>query len=236
MYNDVLNELMNLKDDKKIEVLSGYFKTGKGEYGEGDAFLGISGTDQRKIAKKYYKNIDLSDIKKLLQNKYNEVRQTSLFILVNKMLKTNIKEQEDIIKLYLDNTKYINNWNLVDCSAHYVLGKYLYDNNINRDILYILSKSNSLWEQRISIMATFYFIKNNDYKDTIDIATILLNHKHDLIHKAVGWMLREVGNRDYKVEYDFLKEHYHNMPRTMLRYAIEKFDEDVRKKFINGSI
>ncbi|MDD3386374.1 MAG: DNA alkylation repair protein [Candidatus Pacebacteria bacterium] len=211
---DIIKELQSKRDKKRAAILSRFFKTGKGEYGEGDIFLGIVVPVQRIIAKKYV-DIPFRDIQKLLNSKIHEYRLTGLLILVEK------KDKEKVFDFYLKNTKNINNWDLVDLSAPKIIGDYL--NNKKREILYSLAVSDNLWERRISIVSTFSFIKNNDFKETIKIAEILLNDKHDLIQKAVGWMLREVGKRDKDIEKDFLDKYYRNMPRTMLRYSIEKF-------------
>ncbi|MDD4074101.1 MAG: DNA alkylation repair protein [Candidatus Pacebacteria bacterium] len=211
---DIIKELQSKRDKKRAVILSRFFKTGKGEYGEGDIFLGIVVPVQRIIAKKYV-DIPFRDIQRLLNSKIHEYRLTGLLILVEK------KDKEKVFDFYLKNTKNINNWDLVDLSAPKIIGDYL--NNKKREILYSLAVSDNLWERRISIVSTFSFIKNNDFKETIKIAEILLNDKHDLIQKAVGWMLREVGKRDKDIEKDFLDKYYRNMPRTMLRYSIEKF-------------
>ncbi len=227
MLDKIKEELLNLKDLEKAEILSRFFKTGKGEYGEGDIFLGIIVPKQRKVAKKYL-NLGLEEIQKLLSSKIHEHRLTSLFILIDKYKKSDNKKE--IFDFYLKNTKNINNWDLVDLSAGNVLGNYLLEKD--KSILYELAKSNNLWERRISIVSTFAFIKNNKFEDTLKISEILLNDKHDLIHKASGWMLREIGKRNQEIEEEFLKKYYKKMPRTMLRYSIEKFDEDKRKFYL----
>ena len=226
-------ELRSLANPEKAKVYQRFFKTGKGHYGEGDIFLGITVPEQRKIAKKFYKNLTLQDIQKLLSSKIHEERFTALEAL-NFMYEKNVSERKNIFDFYLDNTSRINNWDLVDTSAPYILGEYLF--NRNKSILLKLSKSQNLWEKRISIIATFYFIKHSRFEETLKIAEILMNDKHDLIHKAVGWMLREVGNKNLFVEENFLKKHYKKMPRTMLRYAIEKFDDEKRKMYLRGKI
>ncbi len=228
-------DLQNKADKEKADFFPRFFKTSKGEYGENDKFIGITVPDQRKIAKEYYKEISLQDTEKLLQDPIHEYRVTALFIIIEKFEKSkNETEKTNLIKLYIKNIKHVNNWDLVDLSAPKLLGPYF--NNTDKKYLYKYANSKNLWEQRISILTTFYFIRNKKYEDTLKIAEILLNHKHDLIHKAVGWMLREVGNRNIKTELTFLKKHYTSMPRTMLRYAIEKFDEDLRQKFLKGEI
>ncbi len=226
--------LLNLKKDlKRLEnpnqarILSKFFKTGKGEYGEGDIFLGIKVPEQRKVAKNYT-DLPLKDIQTLLNSKIHEHRLTALLILVEKYKKSNKKTE--IANLYLKNAKKVNNWDLVDLSAPMLLGDYLLDKN--KSILYKLAKSKSLWEKRIAIVSTYAFIRNNQFDDTIKISEILLNDKQDLIHKAVGWMLREVGKKNQAVEEKFLKKYHKTMPRTMLRYSIEKFDEKKRKFYV----
>ena len=224
---NIEKELQSKKDPIRAKILSRFFKTGKGEYGEGDIFLGIVVPIQRAIAKKY-KDVSLKEIQKLLDSKIHEYRLTGLLVLVEKY-----KEDKELVyNFYIKNFRNINNWDLVDLTAPKIMGDFLKDKK--KDILYSLAISDDLWERRISIIVTFAFIKDNDFKDALKISKILLNDKHDLIHKAVGWMLREIGNRDCDKLYYFLTEHYKEMPRTMLRYAIEKFDEDTRKAFLNN--
>lgn len=215
--------------------MSKFFKTKPGEYGAGDIFIGVTVPNQRKVAKKFYKQLPLDVVEQLLHEPVHECRLTALFILVYKFEKMSTSsEKKAVVDIYLSNTAYINNWDLVDSSADKILGAYLLDKD--KDILYEFADSKNLWKQRIAIMATFCFIKHNMYDDTLKIAVMLLNHKHDLIHKAVGWMLREIGKREFKVEFDFLKQYYRQMPRTMLRYAIERFDEDLRQQFLKGLV
>lgn len=236
-----MSQLQNLKNDlkalgnpEKAKHSARFFKIGKGAYAEGDKFLGITVPEQRKVAKKY-KNLTLEDTEKLLQASIHEYRLTALIILVNVYKKAKTAgQQKDIVDIYLNNRDYVNNWDLVDISAHYILGVYLEDKD--RAVLYDLANSGKLWDQRIAIISTYHFIRNNDFDDTLKIAEILLNHEHDLIHKAVGWMLREVGKRDQTVEENFLKKHYKQMPRTMLRYAIERFDEPLRQRYLKGKV
>ncbi len=229
MLKNMKKDLQKLADSKKGKELSRFFKTGKGEYGEGDIFLGIAVPEQRKIAKKYYE-LQLNKIQEFLSSKIHEHRLTSLFILISKFEKGNNKLKKEIFDFYLKNTRNINNWDLVDLSAPKILGAYMLNHPKEKKILYKFAKSKNLWEKRIAIMSTFAFIKNNEFDDAIKIAEILLNDKHDLIHKAVGWMLREIGKRDQKTEEKFLKKHYKEIPRTMLRYAIEKFQKN-KKEF-----
>ena len=229
---ELRSNLNDIKNPEKVQVLQRFFKTGKGQYGEGDIFLGITVPESRKIAIKY-SSLELIDIKSLLQSKIHEERLIALLILVHRY-NTNIEERKNIFYFYLDNTNYINNWDLVDLSSHQIIGDFL--KNKDRKILYQLVKSSNLWERRISIISTYAFIRNNNFEDTLKISEILLNDEHDLIQKAVGWMLREVGNRNMNIEEEFLKKHYKSMPRTMLRYAIEKFPENKRKAYLKGEI
>ncbi len=223
-------DLLKVANTEKAKILSKFFKTGKGEYADGDKFLGITVPVQRKIARKYL-NLSLSDIKTLLSSKYHEHRFTGLIILCSQYKKSAQNEKEKIFHFYLENLTYVNNWDLVDISAPAIIGDYLLGKECA--ILYKLASSESLWERRIAILSTFTFIKNNQFDDTFRIAEILLKDKNDLIHKAVGWMLREIGKRNKEIEEQFLKEHYQHMPRTMLRYAIEKFSEKERKEYLN---
>ena len=211
-----------------------FFKTDKGEYGHGDLFLGVRAPKIRLIAKKHI-DISITDMKTLIQSKYHEERFLGLIILVNKYAKTKDKKNRNqLYKIYVSSFKYINNWNLVDVTCPHVTGKHLIDKD--RTILYKWAKSEDIWTKRIAMVSTFSFIRKNDLEDTFKIAEILLHDEHDLIHKAVGWMLREAGKRDLKREETFLKKYYKTMPRTMLRYAIEKFPETKRQKYLKGTI
>jgi len=229
MIKEIKKDFIKLENPTKAQILSGFFKTGKGQYGEGDVFLGITVPLQRKLAGKYL-NLKMSDIQKLLNSKIHEHRLTALFILIAQYQKSNLETKEKIVNFYLKNLKNINNWDLVDLSAPKILGHYLQDKD--KSLLYELAKSNNLWKKRISIFTTYTFIKNKQFDNTLKIAELLLNDKHDLIHKAVGWMLREIGKIDQKTEEIFLKKYYKIMPRTMLRYAIEKFPEEKRKYYL----
>ncbi len=211
-----------------------FFKTDKGEYGHGDLFLGVRAPKIRLIAKKHI-DISITDMKTLIQSKYHEERFLGLIILVNKYAKTKDKKNRNqLYKIYVSSFKHINNWNLVDVTCPHVTGKHLIDKD--RTILYKWAKSEDLWTKRIAMVSTFSFIRKNDLEDTFKIAEILLHDEHDLIHKAVGWMLREAGKRDLKREETFLKKYYKTMPRTMLRYSIEKFPETKRQKYLKGTI
>ena len=228
---ELRREVKSLADPKRAEASARYFKTGPGEYGEGDKFIGLNVPQQRSIAKKF-QELSLADIAKLLKSRIHEERFIALEILVMQFEKAGEKLQKQIANFYLKNTKHINNWDLVDTSAPYILGEYLVTRP--RKILTKLARSRILWERRIAIIAAMSFINRNDFTDTLRIAGILLNDEHDLIHKAVGWQIREVGNKDKKILRKFLKKHYQSMPRTMLRYAIEKFPEPERQRYLKG--
>ncbi|HRY77068.1 MAG TPA: DNA alkylation repair protein [Candidatus Paceibacterota bacterium] len=232
MLKQLRKELALKANPKKAKILQGFFKTGKGEYGEGDIFLGLVVPETRKMAEKYLA-LNLAELKKLLNSKIHEERLLALFILTAQFNRAEEKERQKFFKFYLSQTRNINNWDLVDLSADKIVGSHL--KNKDKKILYQLAKSRNLWERRIAILATFYFIKQGQAKETLKIAEILLNDKHDLIQKAVGWMLREVGKRcGEKTEEKFLKQHCRKMPRTMLRYAIERFPENKRKKYLQA--
>jgi 3-methyladenine DNA glycosylase AlkD len=227
-------EIRKNADPKRAKTLQWFFKTGKGEYGEGDVFLGLTAPESKEVAKKYYNFLNLKDIERLLHSKIHTERDIALRMLVYKFEKGDQKDRKKVFNLYLRNTKHINNWDLVDLSADKIIGAYL--ETKPKQILLKLAKSKNLWERRISIIATYQFIKNNYLNQTLGISKILLNDEHDLIHKAVGWMLREVGKKDLKTEEKFLKLYYKKMPRTMLRYAIERFPEKKRQAYLKGKI
>ena len=235
---EILKELKRNTKCDKSELLSRFFKTGPGQYGEGDKFLGITVPVSRKIAQKYG-DLPLPEISKLLKNEYHEARLVALLVLVHKYKKLSTapkldtEKKKEIVDFYLKHTKYINNWDLVDLSAHYIVGNYLYKNG-ERKILLKLAKSDSLWERRIAIISTFFFIYQKEGEWTKKIVTMLMKDKHDLIHKACGWMLREVGKRVSEKELtDYLDKYTHKMPRTMLRYAIERLPESKRQYYLN---
>ena len=233
MLKSINKELKALADPQKAKELMRFFKTGPGEYGQGDIFRGITIPNLRNIAKKY-KDIDIDESLELLHSKYHEDRMLALLIWTIKFPKCSPADQKKLYKLYISSSEYVNNWDLVDLACPKIVGTYLLDKD--RKPLYKLAKSKNLWENRMAILATYTFIKKEDFSDTLAISDILLNHPHDLIHKAVGWMLREVGKIDLQTEEDFLIPRYNNMPRTMLRYAIEKFDEPKRQKYLKGKI
>jgi 3-methyladenine DNA glycosylase AlkD len=232
MLNNLKKDLQKLSDKQKAKLLQGFFKTGIGEYGEGDIFLGVTVPQSRFIAVKY-KDLPFEDITKLLQSKIHEERLVALLILVHRFEKYPL-EKRIIYEFYLKSTKYINNWDLVDLSSHHIVGEYLFDKP--KDILFKLAKSNSLWEKRISIISTYYFISKKEFDTSLKIAEMLIEDKEDLIQKAVGWMLREIGKRDLQIEEVFLSKHYKIMGRTALRYSIEKFPEAKRQKYLTGKI
>ena len=227
-------ELEAIADPQRASNSAWFFKTGPGQYGEGDVFIGVTVPKQRQVAKKYT-HLPLGEVEKLLASAIHEERLTALIILVGQYKRGDQAERQSIYDFYLAHTHCINNWDLVDSSASYIVGAHLLDKD--RTILYELARSSNLWERRIAIIATAAFIARGQSKDTFAIAEILLTDTHDLIHKAVGWMLREVGKScGQEVLEGFLRAHYRVMPRTMLRYAIEKFDEPLRQKYLKGLI
>ena len=231
--NELRKKIKSLGNPEISKTMKWFFKTGKGEYGEGDVFVGLKVPTQRKLAREF-RDLSLTDLKILLNSPVHEERLISLFILVDKYAISDEQEKESIFSFYLKNRRGINNWDLVDLSAPKIIGKHLL--NKDKSLLFKFALSKNLWERRIAILSTYEFIRNDNYDTTLKIAEILLQDNHDLIHKAVGWMLREVGKRDLQTEENFLKIHYKKMPRTMLRYAIEKFPETKRKKYLQGKI
>lgn len=228
-------ELQSYADPVKAEFLARFFKTAPGEYAYGDQFLGIPVPLSRTIAR-HFSDLSLPEITTLLNSPIHEERLVALLILVEQFKKRGLSEQEKIYSFYLGKTAFINNWDLVDLSADKIVGSFLLDKT-DRSILSKLAQSTSIWEKRIAVIATFQFIKEQQYRDTFKVAELLLHDKHDLIHKAAGWMLREVGKRiSQEKEEEFLKKHYRKIPRTMLRYAIECFPEEKRKKYLSGTI
>ena len=226
-----LQDLRKLADKKKSKILSRFFKTGKGEYAEGDEFLGITVPKTRALAKKY-ELLPTHEIHLLLSSEFHEARLLSLIILTLQYKKSKGAGQEAIVRFYLDHAKHINNWDLVDLSVYKILGDYLLERD--RAVLYKLAKSSSLWKRRMAIVSTYFFIRQGDFKETFELSKLLLGDDEDLIHKAVGWMLREVGKRDIKALQVFLKANYVQLSRTTLRYAIERFAEEERERYLNG--
>jgi len=220
-------------DESKYSI---YHKVNEGGYAAHYNFLCVTVPNIRKVAKEIYKKINLQDIDNLFESNYHEVKLCALIILVLKMQKEYKEEQDEIVKYYLKNAEKVDGWDLVDLSAPYIIGKYVLENPNKRDILYELANSDNMWKQRISIVANWTIIRSGEYSYILKLANEHLDTKYDLIQKAVGWMLREVGKKNYNIEYEFLKAHYKQMPRTMLRYSIEKFEENTRQKFLRGEI
>ncbi len=231
--NQIRKAMRRLGSRERAEMSQRYFKTGPGQYGEGDIFLGLNASELKALTVEH-QALAADDVLLLLKSPVHEERMLALLILVRAYSKGDETTKKRIYETYLANTRFINNWDLVDASAHYIVGRYLIDKS--RKPLYALARSSSLWERRIAIISTFWFIRQNQFADTLKISKLLLSDKEDLIHKAVGWMLREVGKRDLPAEEDFLREHYKTMPRTMLRYAIEKFPESHRRMYLKGEI
>ena len=233
VVQEIRARLRKLGTKQRAEVSQRFFKTGPREYGEGDIFLGITVPDIRKLAKEY-QDLSPAETIQLLQSTIHEERLLALLLLVRTYARGDGHTKKRIYELYLKNTRHVNNWDLVDASAEHIVGSFLMGKN--KKSLYVLAQSSDLWERRIAIMATFHFIKRNEFAETLKIARMLLSDTEDLIHKAVGWMLREVGKRHLQSEERFLKEHYKKMPRTMLRYAIERFPEAKRQRYLKGEI
>lgn len=229
LLQEIKLELNSLADKKVAEHSQHFFKTGKGEYGEGDVFLGIRVPVIRRLAKKY-QQLPLNNIQTLLKSKHHEQRLLALILLVNLFKKSDIKVQKDIFNLYINNVKYINNWDLIDTTTPHIVGAYLFDKD--RSLLYEFAASDNLWKRRISVLACFYFIKQNEYDDGLKLAELLLEDNEDLIHKAVGWMLREIAKKDYGITCSFLDKFASCMPRTMLRYALEKFPLPTKQEYM----
>lgn len=235
LVEQITTQLLNAGNPEIAQHSQRFFKTAKGEYGEGDKFIGIRIPILRQTLKAY-KHATIEDALALLKSEYHEIRLFAvlLFVELFEQSKKDQAQQAEIVKAYLANTQYINNWDIVDSSAHKILGKYYL--NRNKSTLHQLALSDNLWERRIAMMSTYTFIKNHQFEDALLLAITLLNDKHDLIHKIVGWMLREIGNKDKQLAESFLQKHYQNMPRTMLRYAIEKFTKTERTAYLKGQI
>ncbi len=233
ILTEIRREIRSLGDAAIAEHSQRFFKTGKGEYGEGDKFLGIRVPVIRKMVKKY-KAVSEKAVLALLRSRYHEERLFAVLLLADQFKRGTDAEKSRIYELYLNNIQYINNWDIVDGSAHLIVGPYL--EHRDKQPLYDLSQSANLWARRIAIMSTYHYIRQRDFKNTLAIAKILKNDPEDLIHKAVGWMLREIGNRDQKTEEAYLKRYYKELPRTMLRYAIEKLPDKLRKDYLHGRI
>ena len=232
LTNTITAELQVLSQDEKREILSRFFKTDKGEYGEGDVFLGVVVPNVRNVARKH-KAESLNEVCQLLGSAWHEVRLCGLIIMVEQFKRADETTRKEIFDLYLSLTERINNWDLVDLSCPSIVGAYLLDKS--RDILYQLAESTLLWDNRIAIVSTYTFIRNGQLEDTFALATRMMVHKHDLMHKAIGWMLREAGKRNEQRLYKYIMQHRNTMPRTMLRYAIEKFPPNVRAQLMERS-
>lgn len=230
----VQQALQQIATSTKAEASAWFFKTGKGQYGAGDQFRGVTVPEQRRVAKQY-KALPISELTKLLKSPWHEDRLTALFVLVDQFQHGSPEQQHELVRYYLQYKRYVNNWDLVDSSAHKILGEYLYSRQQSIKRLKVLAMSRSIWDRRIAIIATAAFIQHGDPKPTLFVARFLQRDKEDLIHKAVGWMLREVGNRcSIQAECAFLDEFYQTMPRTMLRYAVEKFPPTLRLKYLRS--
>ena len=229
---EVINALKTLATEERRKTNEWFFKTNKGQYGYGDIFLGVRTPDVRDVAKRFSQTITLIELTELIQNPIHEVRLCALIILVNKY---NTEESDRIYQYYLKHLNSVNNWDLVDTSAPHIVGDYLYNNPEKSEILLEFSRSENLWIRRISIVSTFTFIKNSEFNKTLEIANLLLNDDHDLIHKAVGWMLREIYKRDEILIKQFLRQNYAQIPRTTLRYAIERMDKKERLLYLKGN-
>lgn len=236
IVSEIKTALQELSIPGKAEIMQTFFKTGKGEYGEGDVFIGVTVPDQRSVAKEFYSKISLEELGELLSSKIHEHRLTALLILVHQFEKTKDKiKQKEIIDFYLNRTQHINNWDLVDTSCYKIVGRYCFENQDSK-LLEKLSESENMWEKRMAIVGTMHHIKKGQFELTKNFALKNLKHPHDLMHKANGWLLREMGNKNETELLDFLNMHYKEMPRTCLRYAIEKLEEEVRKNYLKGRI
>ena len=240
MTNSILKEIKEslaiLAIPEKAAFLPRFFKTGKGEYGEGDQFIGVIVPDQRKVAKEYFSKITLKELSELLSSEIHEHRLTALLMLISKFEKA--KEQtvkDEIVKFYLNHLQFINNWDLVDTSCYKILGRYAFENQ-KENLLKELSKSDEMWHKRIAVVGTMHYIKKGSFDLTKEFVTQNLHHSHDLMHKANGWLLREMGNKDESELIAYLNQHYKEMPRTCLRYAIEKLDEELRQDYLKGRV
>ncbi|WP_304543885.1 DNA alkylation repair protein [Sulfurimonas microaerophilic] len=236
MFEQISSELQHYIDKTYQKSYKGFFKTKKGEYSAEDIFLGIRVPELRKSVRKYFQTLSFEDIKKFLYSPYHEYRLFALLVLVAKYQHKNssVKTQQQIYNFYVENIGQVNNWDLVDVTTSHIIGDYLFDKD--KSPLYNFANSDNLWQKRVAIVSTFYFIKRGAYEDTLKIADILLDDTHDLIHKAVGWAIRNVGNEDMQVMIKYLQPRYKTMPRTTLRYAIEKLDKEIQQKYLKGLI
>jgi 3-methyladenine DNA glycosylase AlkD len=225
----IRRDIRKVASPQRAEISQWFFKTGKGEYGEGDRFLGVTVPALRKLAREY-QDLPLKDVVPILRSPWHEERLLALLILVGRHARGDERTRRLVHRLYLTHIRSINNWDLVDLSAAQIVGSHL--EQVDRGLLRRLAHSRSVWERRIAMIATYHYIRQDDFKDALVIAGLLIDDEHDLIQKAVGWMLREIGKRDRRVEERFLRKHAHHMPRTMLRYAIERFPEPLRRRYL----
>ncbi|ANF50599.1 DNA alkylation repair protein [Chryseobacterium glaciei] len=236
IIKEIKEALAVLSIPEKAAFFPKFFKTGIGEYGEGDWFLGVKVPDQRSVAKEYYAKISLEELSELLSSKYHEHRLTALFILISKFEKTkDQKVKEEIVEFYLNHLQYVNNWDLVDSSCYKILGRYAFENQ-REDLLKKLSNSDEMWQKRIAVVGTMHYVKKGEFYLTKEFVTNNLKHPHDLMHKANGWLLREMGQKNETELINYLNKYYKEMPRTCLRYSIEKLDEEVRQDYLKGRI
>ena len=235
LTEQIIEALKDKAIPEKALFFPRFFKTGPGEYGEGDLFWGVTVPDQRQIAKQFFKEISLEELTLLIQHPVHEVRLTGLLALVYRYEKAKSEsEQKELVNFYLSQLDFVNNWDLVDSSCYQILGHFYWKKE--KALFYELADSGHLWRQRVAMISSFFWIKKGEFADALALAEKLIDHPHDLMHKALGWMLREIGKRDLETEMEFLKKHYQTMPRTALRYAIEKFPEDVRQDFLKGRV
>lgn len=230
---DIEARLREMGDPEHARFVAGYFRTGPGEYGEGDRFLGIRNPMLRKLVREF-RGTPLDEAAALLRSPWHEARLLALLLLVDTYARGDAETREAVYGLYMESTRYVNNWDLVDLSAPRIVGAHVEDGD--REVLERLARSESLWERRIAMLATQHLIRRGDFGTALRIAEMLVDDRHDLIHKAVGWMLREIGDRDRAAEEAFLRRHHRTMPRTMLRYAIEKFPPDLRQSYLRGEM
>ena len=235
LTEQIIEALKDKANPGKTAILLRFFQVFPGGYGQGDQFLGVTVPDQRNIAKQFFKEISLGELAILIQHPIHEVRLTALLALVYRYEKTKPEwEQKELVDFFLANLDFVNNWDLVDSSCYQILGHFFWKRG--KTLFYTLADSGNLWHQRVAMISSFFWIKKREFHDALALAEKLKNHRHDLMHKAVGWMLREIGKRDFDTEYEFLKKHYQTMPRTALRYAIEKFPEELRQDFLKGRV
>lgn len=235
LTEQIIEALKDKANPGKVPILLKFFQVFPGGYGEGDQYMGVTVPDQREVARQFFKEICLEDLSQLIKNPFHEVRLTGLLALVYRYEKTKSEtEQRKLVDFYLAHLDFVDNWDLVDSSCYQILGHFYWKKD--KTVFYELADSGQLWRQRVAMISSFFWIKKGEFADALALAEKLKNHPHDLMHKAVGWMLREIGKRDLETEIEFLKKHYQSMPRTALRYAIEKFPEDLRQDFLKGNI